>query len=126
VQQHIRQMVRTAWDLGGSPALAHLNLRKWAHMLGFRGHFSTKSRRYSTTLGALRDTRRSWRAQSAHARILAQLPPRERHHTTTLITESSWQYLGLGYSPAEQFLAARVRHERAYAADLAPQNEVRA
>jgi hypothetical protein len=26
-------------------------------MLGFRGHFSTKSRRYSTTLGALRTAR---------------------------------------------------------------------
>ena len=30
---------------------------KWAHMLGFGGHFSTKSRRYSTTLGALRRAR---------------------------------------------------------------------
>ena len=26
-----------------------LNLRRWAHMLGFRGHFMTKSRVYSTT-----------------------------------------------------------------------------
>jgi hypothetical protein len=30
-------------------------------MLGFGGHFSTKSRRYSTTLGALRQARRDWR-----------------------------------------------------------------
>jgi excisionase family DNA binding protein len=37
-------------------------------MLGFRGHFSTKSRRYSTTLGALRDARAEWRrAQAAVA-----------------------------------------------------------
>jgi hypothetical protein len=108
VQQHVRQMIRTAWDLGGSPGLTPLNLRKWAHMLGFRGHFSTKSRRYSTTLGALRNTRRQWRTTAAHARILAELPPREREHTTTLITESSWQYLGLGYSPGEQLLAAHV------------------
>lgn len=32
-------------------------------MLGFRGHFSTKSRRYSTTLGCLRDARKGWRDQ---------------------------------------------------------------
>jgi hypothetical protein len=51
-------MIRTAWDLGAAPGLAHLNLRKWAYMLGFPGHFSTKSRRYSTTLGTLRDARR--------------------------------------------------------------------
>lgn len=109
VQRHVRQMIRTAWDLGAAPGLAHLNLRKWAHMLGFRGHFSTKSRRYSTTLGALRDTRRQWRTNAAHERILADLPPREREHTTTLITESSWQYLGLGYTPGEHLLAADVR-----------------
>ncbi|WP_335971553.1 replication initiator [Streptomyces sp. CA2R106] len=114
VQQHIRQIIRTAWDLGGSPALAHLNLRKWAHMLGFRGHFSTKSRRYSTTLGALRNVRRTWRTAAAHARILAELPPREREQTTTLVSESSWQYLGLGYSPGEELLAAQVRHVLAH------------
>lgn len=30
-------------------------------MLGFGGHFSTKSRRYSTTLGALRAVRKAFR-----------------------------------------------------------------
>ncbi|MFI9259735.1 replication initiator [Streptomyces sioyaensis] len=30
-----------------------------AHKLGFRGHFSTKSRDYSTTLGALRLAQRA-------------------------------------------------------------------
>ncbi len=109
VAQHVRQMIRTAWDLGASPALAHLNLRKWAHMLGFRGHFSTKSRRYSTTLSALRNARRTWHTDAAHTRILAELPPLERGETTTLVTESSWQYLGLGYSPGEQLLAEDVR-----------------
>lgn len=44
-------MIRTAWILGARPELADLRLRAWAQMLGFRGHFSTKSRRYSTTLG---------------------------------------------------------------------------
>ncbi len=34
-----------------------LRLRAWAHMLGFGGHWSTKSRRYSTTMGALRRAR---------------------------------------------------------------------
>jgi hypothetical protein len=123
VAQHVRQMIRTAWDLGGSPAIAHLNLRKWAHMLGFRGHFSTKSRRYSTTLGALRGTRRQWRTNAAHGRILDQLPAHEREHTT-LVTESSWQYLGLGYSPGEQLLAAQVRHEAAYTQLIAQEGQV--
>ncbi|MFE9838129.1 replication initiator [Streptomyces sp. NPDC005551] len=59
VARHVRQMIRTCWELGKLPEFAELKLWKWAHMLGFRGHFSTKSRRYSTTLGALR-------AEAAH------------------------------------------------------------
>ena len=49
---HHRRMITTAWQLGGRPDYAGLQLRRWAHMLGFRGHFLTKSRRYSTTFGA--------------------------------------------------------------------------
>jgi hypothetical protein len=52
-------------DDNGDPLVAwtagYGRLRRWAHMLGFGGHFSTKSRRYSTTLGALRQARRDWR-----------------------------------------------------------------
>ncbi|GAA4976291.1 replication initiator [Streptomyces hyderabadensis] len=50
VARHGRQMIRTCWELGKLPEFANLKLWKWAHMLGFRGHLSTKSRRYSTTL----------------------------------------------------------------------------
>ena len=46
------------------PEFADLKLWKWVHMLGFRDHFSTTSRRYSTTLGALRAARRAWRTDA--------------------------------------------------------------
>jgi len=36
-------------------------LRRWAHMLGFGGHFLTKARRYSVTFRLLRDTRINFR-----------------------------------------------------------------
>ena len=36
-------------------------------MLGFRGHFATKSRRYSTTLGRLRQARRDYTRRAAAA-----------------------------------------------------------
>ncbi|MGV9305515.1 replication initiator [Nonomuraea sp. NPDC003727] len=54
------------------PPLADLRLTQWAHMLGFRGHFSTKSRRYPTTLGVLRNARQQLRLrwQSGHVRLL--------------------------------------------------------
>jgi hypothetical protein len=44
------------------PLYPDRRLWAWAHMLGFRGHFSSKSRRYSTTLGELRQARADYRA----------------------------------------------------------------
>ncbi len=110
VQSHVRQMIRTAWDLGGLSEFADLKLCKWAHMLGFRGHFSTKSRAYFTTLGALRDVRRAWRtaqAEAARARSGHPAPGPD----TVLVTESSWAYLASGYRPGEELLANQTRHE---------------
>jgi hypothetical protein len=69
IPDHHRRMITTAWDLGGLADYDGLNLRRWAHMLGFRGHFLTKSHRYSTTFTALRGQRRTWRL----AEDLAQL-----------------------------------------------------
>src|SRR4029450_7459627 len=54
VPPHIVRLARACWTLGGEPALTGLRLRQGAHMLGFRGHWATKSRRYSSTLGAPR------------------------------------------------------------------------
>jgi hypothetical protein len=111
VARHARQMVRTCWELGRLPEFADLKLWKWAHMLGFRGHFSTKSRRYSTILGALRDVRRAWRQEQARVRLgLAA-----RGDGSTLVVESALSYVGSGYRPGEELLAAAVRHQRALA-----------
>ncbi|MGW0996535.1 replication initiator [Streptomyces sp. NPDC002523] len=100
ITEHARRMVRTAWALGARAELAELRLRAWAHMLGFRGHFSTKSRRYSTTLGALRDARADWRrAQAA--------PPVPQDGETTLVL-AHWVFAGTGLSRAEAWLAASL------------------
>ncbi|MEU1401917.1 replication initiator [Streptomyces sp. NPDC005728] len=107
VARHVRQMIRTCWELGRLPEFADLKLWKWAHMLGFRGHFSTKSRHYSVTLGALRDARRTWRTEQARAH--AGLP--EPDPTTTLVV-GHWDYLGSGYSPGATLLAAAVWHRK--------------
>ncbi|MGC0312368.1 replication initiator [Kitasatospora acidiphila] len=109
VAGHVRQMIRTCWDLGTRTTdFEDLNLPKWAHMLGFRGHFSTKSRRYSTTLGHLRGTRRTW--QTEQARIRDGRPPIDPD--TTLVV-SDWRFLATGYNPGEEILAQTVRDNRA-------------
>ncbi|MGW4079481.1 replication initiator [Streptomyces asiaticus] len=100
INEHARRLIRTAWALGARKDLEHLRLRAWAHMLGFRGHFSTKSRRYSTTLGALRDARAAWRRARAAA---ADSGPAE----TTLVL-AHWVYAGTGLTPAEEWLTATI------------------
>jgi hypothetical protein len=99
--EHHRQMMRTAWDLGGLDAYAHLNLRRWAHMLGFRGHFLTKSRLWSTTLGELRAIRARYRL----AETLAALEVAE----SDVIVVNDWEAVAFGHdSEAERELAAAI------------------
>src|SRR4051812_37017430 len=112
-------MIRTCWELGELPEFAHLKLRKWAHMLSFPGHFSTKSRSYSTTLGALRDARRSWRTEQARAH--ADLP--DLDPTTTLVV-GHWNYLGSGYSPGGALLAAHIWLRKELERQFAPTGAV--
>jgi hypothetical protein len=55
---HTQRLVDACWTLGG-PA-EWRSLRRWAHMLGFGGHFLTKSRHYSVTFRLLREARAVW------------------------------------------------------------------
>jgi len=49
---HHGRLIRAAWNLGHHPHQDFQALRRWAHMLGFRGHFATKPRGYSVRPGS--------------------------------------------------------------------------
>jgi replication initiator protein RepSA len=59
-------MITTAWQLDSRRQTGDARLRQWAHMLGYGGHFLTKSRRYSGTFGQLRAARIDYRRQQRH------------------------------------------------------------
>lgn len=86
---HALALIDTCWRLGGIEELAGLKLRRWAHMLGFRGHFATKSRSYSTTFAALRAERTEFRA----ARVFDALGLADRD---AVIVINDWRYAGRG------------------------------
>jgi hypothetical protein len=94
--------------------LAELKLWKWAHMLGFRGHFSTKSRRYSTTHGTLREERRAWRKAQQEPPELEDSEQPEEGQSLEDATQviAHWVLVGVGYTDGERLLAAQVRHQR--------------
>ncbi|TYB49996.1 replication initiation protein [Actinomadura chibensis] len=101
VTAHARRMIRTCWDLGALPDMQDLRLRPWAHMLGFRGHFATKSRHYSITLGTLRQDRADHRAAESRERHGLPAPD------STLVL-AHWRFAGQGYTDAEQILADHI------------------
>jgi hypothetical protein len=114
---HVAELVRAAWALGGHPELEGLRLRAWAHMLGFGGHWSTKSRRYSTTMGALRRARVTF-ARRRRARDGIPLDGWDRpEDDQAVIVLATWSYVATGYaSEGERWLAlsaaARAREQR--------------
>jgi hypothetical protein len=114
---HVAELVRAAWELGGHPELEGLRLRPWAHMLGFRGHWSTKSRRYSTTFTVLRRARVAF-AKRRRAKDSVPLDAWGRpEDDQAVIVVASWAYVGAGYeTEGERWLAlsaaARAREQR--------------
>jgi hypothetical protein len=118
VPGHVERLVRVAWRLGEQPA--YEGLRRWVHMLGFRGHFASKSRSYSTTLGAIRGERRAFRQRQAaeQTRELA-----DDGQDTTLVV-AHWEFAGVGYLTAGDTAlalsaAARARERRQAAREAA-------
>jgi hypothetical protein len=72
-------------------------------MLGFRGHFSTKSRAYSTTLAALRAARAEHQ-RNEHQITNGRLP----FEDDTVLVTSHWAYVGQGLTTGEALLAAAI------------------
>jgi hypothetical protein len=124
---HAQAMIATCWKLGGLAGLEHLRLRPWAHMLGFRGPFSTKTRRYSTTLDCLRKARKNWRM--AHTLTAHGLDPTTRvikllvedlgdldgadEDEDAVLVIGQWRYAGRGHTSGEAIYAQTIAHDLA-------------
>jgi hypothetical protein len=109
--RHHKQMMTTAWRLGAHRATGNPRLRKWAHLLGYGGHFLTKSRRYSTTFGALRRARTEHRKRLRHPDGESDPWGRPLDETVVLVL-ADWRYDGRGYATtpgAELALASAAR-----------------
>jgi hypothetical protein len=108
--RHYRQMIVTAWRLGRPKACGD-QLRKWAHMLGFGGHFLTKSRRYSITFGQLRKARTEHRRTQHHPDGETDPWGRPLDDTVVLVL-GTWTITGTGYrtnAEADLAMAAAAR-----------------
>jgi hypothetical protein len=98
---HLATMAATAWNLARHPGLENLNLRMWAHALGYRGHWLTKSPGWSTTFTNLRTARHHWQLQAYGHPV----DDPDRH--------GDWDYQGQGHTtPGDAWLArSRMKTE---------------
>jgi hypothetical protein len=101
---HQGRLIAACLKLGGHPHQDFKALRRWAHMLGYRGHFATKSRRYSTTMRALRVARRNWNRQHSSP---------EPHSDKTVLTLTDLQWAGRGWRTSGDALLALSAASRA-------------
>lgn len=114
---HQGRLIAACLKIGGHPHEDYQALRRWAHMLGYRGHFATKSRRYSTTMRALRAARRDWQRR--------QHPLVGRDSDRAVITETDLEWAGRGWRTTGDAVlalsaAARAReHRRIVRAEMA-------
>ena len=73
VSAHVRAILTTITRLAAHRA--YHGMDRWLHTLGYRGHITTKSRLFSTTMGALRAYRATWTRQQ-HTEHAATTPDR--------------------------------------------------
>ncbi|CPX69426.1 plasmid replication initiator protein [Mycobacteroides abscessus] len=115
VSEHIRAILTTVADLSnrarrkGIAALAGVG--RWLHTFGYRGHITTKSRRYSTTMGALRSLRATWTREQAAEHRAPQYGP--EIDVTTDIEPLWWEFDRAGHvTPGDRTLvvSAALRH----------------
>jgi hypothetical protein len=104
--EHAARIIDTAaWISERSFDQLYERLGRWLHMLGFRGHFATKSRQYSVTLGTLRRARRQWQTSrlrrqrdTEHDVADTDIEPPDAGETTLIV--GSWAFAGIGWLTA--------------------------
>jgi hypothetical protein len=91
VSDHIRAILSTIAQLAETGATG---IGKWLHTLGYRGHITTKSRRYSTTMTVLRTRRARWKNAQATNTVVVQ---RGSSSVVDSIDDMLWQFDRAGH-----------------------------
>jgi hypothetical protein len=89
----------------------YARLRRWAHMLGYGGHFLTKARRYSITFRLLRDTRIAFRRAADRDQAAAKpgvIRAVEHLDDPTTLIVGTLTYAGVGWHTTGDALLANT------------------
>jgi hypothetical protein len=115
---HTQRLIDACWHVGHASGrmrgkVTYRSLRRWAHMLGFGGHFLTKARRYSVTLTALRQARITYRRHHDTGPDYTPLDRQDQHGTETTVVLVRLSYAGNGWRTFGDALLANTAADQA-------------
>jgi hypothetical protein len=93
VSDHVRAILTTVASLANTGLDG---IGRWLHTLGFRGHITSKSRRYSTTMTALRQRRASWTRENHSENATHQQDP--LHPDVDVDALVAWEFDRAGHT----------------------------
>jgi hypothetical protein len=95
VTAHVRAILTTITNMAAHHSYDGMD--RWLHTLGYRGHITTKSRLFSTTMGALRAYRATWTRQQRTEQAATTMDAEHRRATATS-DPIEWEFDRVGLS----------------------------
>jgi hypothetical protein len=108
---HPERLINACWELGQHPD--YTSLRRWAHMLGFGGHFLTKARRYSLTFADLREARIRYQRGQDTGPEHGPIRTADHADEDTILIVGTFTYAGTGWKTTGDALLANTAADQA-------------
>jgi hypothetical protein len=108
---HTERLIHACWKLGRHPEFR--SLQRWAHMLGFGGHFLTKGRLYSIRFRDLRDARITYRRTQDTGPEHKPIRTAEHAAEETTLIVGNLTYAGTGWKTIGDALLANTAADQA-------------
>ena len=108
---HAERLVHACWKFGHHPD--YTSLQRWAHMLGFGGHFLTKARHYSATFAELRAARIIYRRTQDPGPEHQPIRTADHADEETTLIVGNLTYAGTGWKTSGDALLASTAADQA-------------
>jgi hypothetical protein len=108
---HAERLIHACWALGAHPD--YRSLRRWAHMLGFGGHFLTKARAYSIRFRDLRDARIAYRRTQDTGPEHGPIRTADHADEETTLVIGTLTYTGTGWRTTGDAMLANTAADQA-------------
>ncbi len=108
---HTERLINACWTIGADPD--YRSLQRWAHMLGFGGHFLTKAHRYSIRFRDLREARVTYRRRQDTGPEHGPIRTADHTGEETVLIIGTFIYTATGWKTTGDALLANTAADQA-------------